>query len=76
VTWDWYCATARLCGQCWYTAVSEDSRTWERDSVFDEKDVDKLFNRDVIPENQDLKFVSALGFIYERHEERHWLLYT
>jgi hypothetical protein len=25
---------------------------------------------------EDLKFVSALGFIYERHEERHWSLYT
>jgi hypothetical protein len=31
---------------------------WEEDSVFD--DEDKLFDREVIPENQNLKIVSAL----------------
>ena len=41
---------------CW-----SDSRTWERDSVFDEKDEDKLFDREVIPDNQNLKFVSTEG---------------
>jgi hypothetical protein len=46
----------------------------ERDSVFDEKNEEKLFNREVIPKY--LKFFSALGFIYERHHKRYWSLYT
>jgi hypothetical protein len=60
-----------LIRKCWYTAVG-DSRTWERDSVFN--DEDKLFDREVIPENQNLKFVSVLGLGFYLRETRGGLL--